>query len=269
MSDLASTEAVTEAAPRSRSSKGCWTCRLRRKKCDESWPACKRCQKLSLPCDGYGMRPAWMDGGVLERERATMTQEMVRLMSCKSRLKPRQKAPRGSGTRPAGGLYTPPTPEQLGNTSNLNGLDWTATRSDLASPDLNWQLDPLEFDIAVLDTADALGQVSSSSEESLPGLPSPLTHQDPGYFTTPNGIRPMNDFQNAPTVALVSHHDLFVEYFANVESLQYPCPTRGCRGWQYSLVMRSKMAYSTTIYLSATYLDRGKPCCFRRSPPYS
>ncbi|KAJ8113158.1 hypothetical protein OPT61_g4654 [Boeremia exigua] len=42
---------------------GCRTCKLRRVKCDETFPACQRCLKLDLICDGYGI---WGGGGVAE-----------------------------------------------------------------------------------------------------------------------------------------------------------------------------------------------------------
>lgn len=48
---------------------GCWTCRLRRKKCDEERPCCQNCTRLQLDCS-YGQKPVWMDRGVLEREEA-------------------------------------------------------------------------------------------------------------------------------------------------------------------------------------------------------
>ncbi|KAK3319771.1 hypothetical protein B0T19DRAFT_271576 [Cercophora scortea] len=53
-----------------RSTNGCWTCRLRRKKCDEAQPTCQTCASLFLTCQGYGTRPVWMDRGPLEREEA-------------------------------------------------------------------------------------------------------------------------------------------------------------------------------------------------------
>ncbi|WPH01126.1 Hypothetical protein R9X50_00396100 [Acrodontium crateriforme] len=40
-----------------RSRSGCFTCRLRRKKCEESKPACKACRHLGLQCDYK--RPVW------------------------------------------------------------------------------------------------------------------------------------------------------------------------------------------------------------------
>ena len=36
---------------------GCFTCRLRRKKCDEGKPACKACKHLGLDCEYK--RPMW------------------------------------------------------------------------------------------------------------------------------------------------------------------------------------------------------------------
>lgn len=38
---------------------GCWTCRARRKKCDETRPHCLSCDSLGLECEGYGMRLKW------------------------------------------------------------------------------------------------------------------------------------------------------------------------------------------------------------------
>ncbi|KAI8674581.1 hypothetical protein NCS57_00356300 [Fusarium keratoplasticum] len=46
----------------SRSKTGCWTCRLRRKKCDENKPACENCTSRNLECYGYDQKPAWMLG---------------------------------------------------------------------------------------------------------------------------------------------------------------------------------------------------------------
>ena len=50
-----------------RKHEGCWTCRLRHKKCDEARPSCAACVQRDLPCHGYGPRPAWFDGHDAER----------------------------------------------------------------------------------------------------------------------------------------------------------------------------------------------------------
>ncbi|KAF5253914.1 hypothetical protein FANTH_1239 [Fusarium anthophilum] len=46
----------------------CWTCRLRRKKCDQGQPACQTCSALSIQCHNSPDRPDWMDGGEKQDE---------------------------------------------------------------------------------------------------------------------------------------------------------------------------------------------------------
>ncbi|KAL7941992.1 fungal-specific transcription factor domain-containing protein [Trichoderma barbatum] len=41
----------------------CWTCRLRRKKCDRTQPVCQSCANLGINCCYSKERPKWMDGG--------------------------------------------------------------------------------------------------------------------------------------------------------------------------------------------------------------
>ncbi|KFY03746.1 hypothetical protein O988_01257 [Pseudogymnoascus sp. VKM F-3808] len=65
-------------APPLWSKQGCWTCRLRKKKCDEGHPQCSTCESLSIPCHGYGPKPDWMDGGDDERAVANSIKEVVK-----------------------------------------------------------------------------------------------------------------------------------------------------------------------------------------------
>lgn len=44
-----------------RSCKGCWTCRIRHRKCDEKQPICRECRDRTIPCYGYGPKPKWID----------------------------------------------------------------------------------------------------------------------------------------------------------------------------------------------------------------
>jgi C6 transcription factor Pro1 len=61
-----------------RSKQGCWTCRLRKKKCDEGRPLCSLCTSLSITCYGYGPRPDWMDNGEREKAVANGIKEIVK-----------------------------------------------------------------------------------------------------------------------------------------------------------------------------------------------
>jgi hypothetical protein len=56
-----------QVPPPIRSNRGCWTCRLRKKKCDEVLPGCLRCASVNVECH-YGLRPKWIGNAVLGKE---------------------------------------------------------------------------------------------------------------------------------------------------------------------------------------------------------
>lgn len=55
---------------------GCWICKLRRKKCNESRSTCVDGANLRIECQ-YGPRPLWMDGGPLQRQKAALLKEVI------------------------------------------------------------------------------------------------------------------------------------------------------------------------------------------------
>jgi hypothetical protein len=57
---------------------GCWTCRLRKKKCDEHRPHCTTCESLKITRYGFGAKPEWMDNGEKERTIAISIKEIVK-----------------------------------------------------------------------------------------------------------------------------------------------------------------------------------------------
>ena len=59
---------------RRRTKSGCWTCRLRRKKCDEEGLPCLNCSTRGVFCHGYGVKPSWKDRGGQEKEEASRLQ---------------------------------------------------------------------------------------------------------------------------------------------------------------------------------------------------
>ena len=68
-----------------RSTTGCWTCRARRKKCDESGRPCSICKALCLTCHGYGARPDWMNGGVQEKAHMAAFKAIVKRSKTQNR----------------------------------------------------------------------------------------------------------------------------------------------------------------------------------------
>ncbi|TFB00834.1 hypothetical protein CCMA1212_007508 [Trichoderma ghanense] len=52
----------------SRSTETCWTCRIRKKRCDRKQPACSACRSLDITCYAGNSRPRWVDNAI-EREK--------------------------------------------------------------------------------------------------------------------------------------------------------------------------------------------------------
>lgn len=55
---------------------GCFTCRLRRKKCEEGKPSCKACRHLGLRCDYK--RPMWWSNGEQRRQQKELIKDAIK-----------------------------------------------------------------------------------------------------------------------------------------------------------------------------------------------
>lgn len=53
---------TTSKQAKARSKTGCFTCRKRKKKCDETKPSCLSCQKNNIHCEGYKPVEIWRSG---------------------------------------------------------------------------------------------------------------------------------------------------------------------------------------------------------------
>ncbi|KAF5535529.1 C6 zink-finger PRO1A [Fusarium mexicanum] len=79
---------------------GCWTCKLRHRKCDLQIPACRECTDRSIPCHGYGSKPTWMDGSAAEHEELGRIKRAVKQHLKKLRRVQRNQSPgRGVANR--------------------------------------------------------------------------------------------------------------------------------------------------------------------------
>ncbi|KAF7553762.1 hypothetical protein G7Z17_g3386 [Cylindrodendrum hubeiense] len=68
-----------------RSNAGCWTCRLRRKKCDEKRPICDGCGALEITCHNEEAKPDWMDGGPRQKAMAEKIKAQVKKQASQRR----------------------------------------------------------------------------------------------------------------------------------------------------------------------------------------
>ena len=86
-----------------RSSKGCWTCRIRHRKCDEIQPICRECSDRHIQCHGYGAKPTWVD------QPPALQAELLRIKrTVKQSFRRRRREQKGlSGARSADTQRTP------------------------------------------------------------------------------------------------------------------------------------------------------------------
>ncbi|KAJ5086041.1 C6 transcription factor [Penicillium argentinense] len=98
---------------------GCWTCRVRHRKCDLETPSCKECADRHVHCHGYGPKPAWMDGGLEEKKEKSRIKAAVKENFCHVK-KMQGRARRRANELSRSSFKTPtPTPtheERLPNT---------------------------------------------------------------------------------------------------------------------------------------------------------
>jgi hypothetical protein len=68
-----------------RSYDGCWTCRMRKKRCDEVRPLCDNCSTLQITCHFGNEKPPWMDGGANQRMKAEEVKREVKRAAARRR----------------------------------------------------------------------------------------------------------------------------------------------------------------------------------------
>ena len=140
-----------------RSKTGCWTCRLRRKKCNEGGLPCLNCESRGVFCHGYGPKPPWKDRGEKEKEQAIML-----------RIQPRQR--RSSSKNLSGGI-PPQCPARSASVSNSDyNPDITVpamhspSQSDLSSSCLTSSQECQTFEL--LDDLDIFGSLDAPSSST-------------------------------------------------------------------------------------------------------
>ncbi len=92
-----------------RSTHGCWTCRIRKKKCDEVSPGCRRCASVNIECH-YGPKPSWIENPLLGKEELQRIKVVVRESASRKRRGYGEKARSGSNLSLAPPQGSSPSP---------------------------------------------------------------------------------------------------------------------------------------------------------------
>lgn len=101
-----------------RSTKGCWTCRLRKKKCDEVRPGCLRCASVNIECH-YGPKPTWIENAALGKEELARVKVLVGVTASRKRSEHRARARQAAAALAS--VPSPSSPNSVSGSASKNG----------------------------------------------------------------------------------------------------------------------------------------------------
>ncbi|KAI0203545.1 fungal-specific transcription factor domain-containing protein [Astrocystis sublimbata] len=218
--------------PKLRSSQGCWTCRLRRKKCDEARPVCVACGGLEIDCHYSDAKPEWMDGGVREKQMADEVKVMVRRKATERREKKWGLLPTVSDLSPHAQAQAQPRGESQSADHPMGGAGGPSPSVD-GSGDLN----PLSTGTATSAASPSLAGTSTAS--SPPSLDGSL-------------VRPTTDsFPENKSEIEVTFTMIYLDYVVPFLFPFYrPCLLESSRGWMLLLLMKNRALFHTALSLA-------------------
>ncbi|KAI0360201.1 hypothetical protein OH77DRAFT_1493597 [Trametes cingulata] len=196
---------------------GCWTCRVRRKKCDEEreGDSCKTCLRLRIKCLGWGpKRPDWMrDKEKVAAYKADIKEQLSRMGLIRGQ--PRQPWHLSASQPPTPGVAGPgyrgrwaEDEGRAGRADHPHNIPAaSSSRSNQMSPMVNFV--PPPSSVSMSDNI--YGYQQSASSTSL------AAGDDAHYGFVPGRSLPMP----VPSTPPVLHEDYLTYYFKHVRELQF------------------------------------------------
>ncbi|KAL2849816.1 fungal-specific transcription factor domain-containing protein [Aspergillus pseudoustus] len=220
---------------------GCWTCRLRRKKCDKVRPRCGSCSLLDIRCYSDLNKPEWMETGTKQREMAQKIKAEVKRSAARRRSKKlmhriaRDLDGEGEDVQASDtGSSTEPARETDGNNSNNEEGTWRPESSNTSARS--------NFPAGL----DAPRVGLDGSADSSPQVPLE-------FSTTPEAHRLAQRFDNELELSFVM---IYLDYaFPVLFPFYTPTIFDGGRSWLLVLPMKIKALYHTTLSLTSHFFS--------------
>ncbi|EER22958.1 Fungal Zn binuclear cluster domain containing protein [Coccidioides posadasii C735 delta SOWgp] len=137
-----------------RSRSGCFTCRLRRKKCDEGKPVCKACRNLKLKCEYK--RPMWWGNNDQRRNHKELIKELIK------NTKLNERGISSAARSSAACTYTPPALSHSAPTPETFIDGMVQTRDPSLEPQY-----PFEHEFSQCHPQDPLDSLTSQLQNPL------------------------------------------------------------------------------------------------------
>ncbi|KAI1756868.1 fungal-specific transcription factor domain-containing protein [Xylaria castorea] len=220
-----------------RSSQGCWTCRLRRKKCDEARPACAACDGLEIDCHYSDTKPEWMDGGEREKHMADELKVMVKQ-------KANERRDRKWGSLPTMIDLSPSAQTQQQEVQQQD----VHQPSDHPMRDAGQPV-PSEEESGDVNPPSTVTSETSPSQAETSNASSPPSSQ---HSLFDNPTRPAVDaFTENRSEIEVSFTMIYLDYVVPFLFPFYrPCLLESSRGWMLVLLMKNRALFHTALSLA-------------------
>lgn len=204
---------------------GCWTCRLRRKRCDLVRPVCGICSALEICCYSDPDKPEWMDNGVKQRQMVLQLKTEVKKRASRRRSKRLiQRVARDLEDEEEA-----PTPKQ---TLDITAPSTQQTNGRAPNEDQARRSSPPDY---VNETRPASESAAGFTQISLEHLDAQGSH------------RLSNELE-------LSFIMVFLDYtFPVLFPLYTPTIFEGGRGWLLVLPMKIRALYHTVISLTSYF----------------
>ncbi|KAE9372776.1 hypothetical protein N431DRAFT_376065, partial [Stipitochalara longipes BDJ] len=239
-----------------RSNGGCWTCRVRRKKCDETHPTCLTCTSLHIPCYGYGPKPTWMDRGAKEREVAKSLRNAVKQTISLQRMRQSLQSSDASETASHGpeppsrpneaSPYDVPSSQDVPVTNVMLSEGLSSAKENNTSSPFNGSASPRTVGSQDCHTS----PLNPNSPSLAVGEIAGVTHNE-----SLDLILTSNNWSVLPLQFEEDQASLLMHFFDHVLPLQFrfynPSILEGGRGWILSILTRTKPLYHVALSLAA------------------
>lgn len=221
-----------------RSNAGCWTCRLRRKKCDEKRPVCEGCALLEITCHYNDEKPEWMDGGPKQKAMAEKIKAQVKKQASQRRDRKYMEMLE-AGTRNV---------NLASSNNNINDDDHGTTTALVTTPTA-----PSASETAASDTdppsSHDTGSTPASSNTSGASPPDVPWHSQ---FT----VRPEDPHSLTGTNTEVHFIMIYLDYvFPHLFPFYRPPMLAGGRGWILDVLQSNKSVWHTATSLASYYFS--------------
>ncbi|KAK8058851.1 hypothetical protein PG994_009299 [Apiospora phragmitis] len=232
---------------------GCWTCRLRRKKCDEGKPVCSECSTLEITCHFSDTKPDWLDSGEREKQIAQDIKQMVKDQATKRREKKWSQL-ENTATQPTTVVARPSPPQQPLVDADSSLSHGMATLMDLDSGEEHCQYTlGSSSDRSSTTPATSVSEVASHPGQQLSSNRRAARSQS-SIHTNQSDDDDDDDDDDDEADRELNQAMLYIDYvFPFLSPFYRPQLSEGGRGWLLVLLIKNKALFHTALSLASYF----------------